>query len=322
MTTSGITLFERTRDQIVEDAFIHTRVKQNGQPLTAEDEEIAQNFLNGIVKSWQKDGLHLWKDKEGALFFEKGRQRYILDSNTDATSGDWIQTPNTAAQTAGSSTITLTDIIGYNGVDFPLAIGDRVGVVDTNDDLEWFKIDSFLGLTITLDGTLSADVDEGDSVFVYRTQLDKPLRLYQENIRLWQNSNNFELPLYLLAWSDYNLLPQKDTLGQVVQCFYQPEINAGELAIWPVSDTQENVLLFRYQAPLEIFATAAETQDFPSEWIRPLTWALASEIGMAFAVPPERQNMLDARAASFKEQVTEWDQDNASLYIYPRMWGG
>jgi len=80
-------------------------------------------------------------------------------------------------------------------------------------------------------------------------------------------------------------------------------------------------MLFRFQSPLNIFDSDTDTQDFPSEWIRPLEWALASELGPDYGIPLPRQYALDARAASLKDGVTDWDQDNSSLFLYPRQWG-
>jgi hypothetical protein len=73
-------------------------------------------------------------------------------------------------------------------------------------------------------------------------------------------------------------------------------------------------------AEIEIF-DASYTQDLPPEWIRALGWALASELGASKGVALPRQQALDMRASSLKEQVLEWDQDNSSLFLFPRTWG-
>lgn len=338
MTVSDVTEYENTGLQIVNKAFAHIRVTQKGQALEEDDQAFGLDSLNSIVKSWQRDGLHLWKDREAALFLELGRRTYKLGNQTDracptecieestvtnrvhATNDDWVPTETTAAITAGSNAVSIASLIAYSGTTFSLDCVAQIGIKNVSGNLEWFKVLTNVGLDLTLTGNLSEDVDEGAAVYIYRYELDKPLRVYPENIRLWQGSN-YELPLYLLAWTDYNLLPVKNETGTVVQAFYQPEINRGEMAIWPTSNTVDNVLVFRYQSPLNIFETGVNTQDFPSEWIRSLEWALAAELGPAYGVPLPRQQQLDSRAATLKNEVGDWDQDNSSLYIYPRMWG-
>lgn len=335
MTTSNDTTFTSTGNQIITDAYSHIRVKQNGQNITAPDRAFAENLLNGLLKSWQRDGLHLWKETEGAVFLEKGRRTYTLgNQNTlvltpgddaiagnivHATKEDWIPTTTTAAQTAGNNTVVIDSLTAYSGETLDTQGTLNVGVKNVNGDLEWFTTTSIVTLTVTLSANLAFDVDSGASVFIYRTEMDKPLKLMRENIRLWQEAN-YELPLNLLAFTDYNLLPVKNETGTTVQAYYQPNIDNGTLTIWPTADNVSNVVLFRYQAEFDIF-DGTRTQDLPNEWIRPLTWALAAELGPSKGVPLPRQQQLDSRAYSLKQEVLEWDQDESSLFIQPRTWG-
>ena len=335
MTTSHDPTFTNTGNQSVDGAYAHIRVTQKGQTLAADDRAFAEGLLNGILKSWQRDGLHLWKETEGAVFLEKGRRTYTLgNQNTlvltpgddaiagnvvHATKEDWIPTTTTAAQTAGNNTVAITSLTAYSGETLNTTGTLNVGVKNVNGDLEWFTTTSIVTLTVTLSGNLAFDVDSGASVFIYRTEMDKPLKLMQDNVRLWQEAN-YELPLYLLALTDYNLLPVKNETGTTVQAFYQPNIDNGTLTIWPTADNVSNVILFRYQAEFDIF-DGTRTQDLPNEWIRPLTWALAAELGPSKGVPLPRQQQLDSRAVSLKNEVMDWDQDNSSLFIQPRIWG-
>ena len=342
MTTSKVTEYENTGCEIVETAFRNIRVKQKGQPLQADDAAFGKKILNNLIKSWQRDGIHLWKNTEGAVFLETERKFYNLGDqgsigcDTDgckaddtkeqvvrATSGDWVLTQTTAAATTATDTISIESFKSYAGITYNTTCAMNVGVVNVDGGMDWYTVTGVNGLDITFSINLVTDVPINATVYIYREadQLEKPLKIYQENVRLLQVSTNYELPLYLLAWTDYNLLPQKDSSGVPVQAFYEPEINNAKLAIWPTSESFENVLLFRFQSSLDIFDSDTDTQDFPSEWIRALIWALAAELGPAYGLRLDRQQSLDARAASLKNEVLSWDQDNTSLFIYPRIWG-
>lgn len=342
MSVSGITEYEATGATIVKNAFRHIRVSQKGQPLRADDASFGLELLNGIVKSWQRDGLHLWKNKEAAVFLETGRRTYALGANAGiacdqdgcnaddiagqtvyATSGDWVNTTTTAAATTATDTISIASLTSYAGITYNTTCAMNIGIENINGGMDWYSIAGVSGLDITLPINLVTDVPIDATVYIYREndQLEKPLKIEMENVRLLQNSANYELPIHLLAWTEYNLLPDKSVTGVPVQAFYEPRINNTELAIWPTSATVENILLFRFQSPLNIFEEDTDTQDFPAEWIRPLEWALASELGPSYGVPLQRQGALDSRAASLKDAVTDWDQDNTSLFIQPRSWG-
>jgi len=342
MTISGVTEYESTGATIVKNAFRHIRVSQKGQALKSDDASFGLELLNGLVKSWQRDGLHLWKNKEAAVFLETGRRIYALGANagisTDddgcdaddiagqtvyATSGDWVNTTTTAASLTGTDVISIDSLTSYAGIEYNTTVAMNIGIENSSAGMDWYTIAGVSDLDITLNDVLVNDIDEDATVYIYREddQLEKPLKILMENVRLLQNSANYELPIHLLAWTEYNLLPDKQVEGVPVQAFYEPRINNTELAIWPTSESVENILLFRFQSPINVFDEDTDTQDFPSEWIRPLEWALASELGPAYGVPLQRQGALDSRAASLKNEVTEWDQDNTSLFIYPRSFG-
>ena len=267
-------------------------------------------------------GFIYLKDKEAAVFLDVGRKFYEPGTAAEhATNDDWVPTRIAADAAIGANTIELPSVTptSYNGVTFTIAKDDYIGI-ETDRQLEWFQVQSVSSPNVVINGTLANASATNKRVFIYRTKAEKPLKIYQENVRLWQD-DTYELPIYLFAWSEYNLLPNKGTQGLPVQIFYQPLISSTRIAVWPTTDRVSNVLLYRYQAPLEIFSTAADTQDFPAEWIRPLSWALASEAGPTFGINPQRQAQIDARAASLKDEVTDWDQTNASLFIEPRFFG-
>ena len=334
--TSGVTEYNKTGAAIVERAFNHIGVKQQGQSIQAEDAALGLDLLNSLIKSWQREGSHLWKDKEAALFLEKTRRTYTLGKQQTrvgdttevhtvyATSGDWVQTTTTAASAASASTIDITSWTSYAGVTFdtsaPGVSTMKVGVENEDGDLDWYTVDSVSSLEITITTTITTAVESGAHVYVYYSaeQLEKPLKIYPDNMRLYQSSTN-ELPIWLLAWSDYTTLPDKVSTGTTVQAFYSPDIDNTELAVWPPSSTVENVLLFRFQSPFDIFNVGTDDQDMPNEWIRPLEWALAAELGQAFGLRTDRQMYLDQKAASLYMQALEWDQDNTSLFLSPRM---
>lgn len=319
MTTSGNWNYNRTRDQIIQLAARHIQIKEAGQNLEKEYEEVFADLLNVIVKDWQKDGLHLWKDEEAALFLNVGQRTYEVGADTRATKGDWVSTSTALDITTTTDLIpvTSTTFTAYSGKDYIPQKDDWLGI-SINNVLNWYQVLGNPSATeIRINGQITDTVDAGETVYIYREAMDKPLKIYQENVRLWQN-NNYELPLHLLDWTEYNLLPQKDTRGQVVQMFYNPQINTSQIAVWPTTYTVDDVLLFRYQSPIELFDSASDTQDFPAEWVRALSWALAAEAGHSFGIPPARQASVDARAASLKEQVLDWDQTNASIFLQPQ----
>ena len=136
-------------------------------------------------------------------------------------------------------------------------------------------------------------------------------------MRLYQQSGN-EQTIQLLDWSDYNNgLPNKTTPGTTVQVYYQPKLTTGTMAVWPPTDTVKDAVLFRYQAPIDIFDAGTEASDFPAEWIIALGWGLAAELALSYGTSESRIGYIEAKADEKKQEVLDWDQTNASIFLVP-----
>lgn len=333
MTTSLDKAYQSTGNQIIQDAYEHLRVKQKGQNLDADDQAQAERYLNNIIKDLQKEGLFLWKEQEAAVFFQPNRRTYQLGNQSTfvcaaddvpsinnqvyATEGDWVATTLTADAASAQADIDITSLTAYSGTTLNTTCsGLNVGVVLDDGTIQWSTLSQISTLTITLADNLTGDAASGNRVFIYKTHLDKPLKILKDNVRIWESSTS-EIPIFLQAYTDYNQLADKGTVGFPVQIAYSPKIDTGELAVWPISQSINNVLLFRYMSAFDIFDGTA-TQDAPPEWTRTLGWLLAAELGSAKGVPLPRQQYIDIKAGSLKESLLDWDTDNSSLYLQPR----
>jgi hypothetical protein len=195
----------------------------------------------------------------------------------------------------------------------------KVGIVLDDGTIQWSTMTSISTLALTLIDDITSLASSGNRVYLYRDHLDKPLKILKDNARVWQSATS-ETPIYLQSFTDYNLLADKGSTGFPVNISYSPKIDTGDLAIWPISDSLNNVLLFRYMAGFDIFDGTA-TQDAPPEWTRTLGWLLAAELGMAKGIPLPRQQYIDAKAGALKEDLLDWDMDSSSMYLQPRLWG-
>ena len=61
MTSSNITKFEQTRNEIVRAAYENCRVAIDGEELTAEQMQKGVRELKSLLKFWQSQGFHMWK---------------------------------------------------------------------------------------------------------------------------------------------------------------------------------------------------------------------------------------------------------------------
>lgn len=78
MTTSGVTSFTVTRDQVIEAALRGLSVLEEGAQPTATATQNASFALNLIIKSWQKDGIKLWTIDNLVIPLVSGQTLYTI----------------------------------------------------------------------------------------------------------------------------------------------------------------------------------------------------------------------------------------------------
>jgi hypothetical protein len=80
MATSGSINYNQTRNEIITDALSLLGVVSAGGTAKANDITFCSNQLNKMVKAWQAQGVHLWKETEGTITIVTDQYQYTLNS--------------------------------------------------------------------------------------------------------------------------------------------------------------------------------------------------------------------------------------------------
>ena len=126
-----------------------------------------------------------------------------------------------------------------------------------------------------------------------------------------------EVPTNRWAREEYFDQPDKDSSGTVVNWYYSPQLDNGELYVWQVANSIRNVLRFTYMVPSYVYTETTDVLEFPSEFYLPLKWAIAADIGPSYALPDNRQAILEGKAAATLEDALEHDVEYDSMYTQP-----
>lgn len=310
MTVSGSTNFALNRDQIIGSAFRKIGAFASGEVPDAQSVQDASDALNAMVKHWESIGIHLWTETEGTLWLQPGQSRYGLGGGaTDhaTTKASWTQTTLASAAANGSSTIVVTAATGF-------AASYYVGVLLDDGSLFWStESGAPAGTTITLAAPLTDSAAAGNQVFVYQTQIERPLRM--PAARRLAIIGGIETPLNpMLSRLDYQSLPNKTATGIPTQLFYDPQLVTAYAYVWPAPVDSLSAINFTYYRSIQDFDTAANTPDLPQEWIRTIVWNLAAELAIEYDCPPKRFQILAMQAAQFLDDVKGWDHEPESVY--------
>lgn len=217
------------------------------------------------------------------------------------------------------SAVNIEDSVVLNLFYFDIETGSRIGIqLDTNIR-HWADViglDTTVNpLTVRISTGLPADAVTGSIVYAYEKGIDRPLRLLQT--RYADFITGSEIPTEQWSRSDYFDQPDKDTSGTVVQWYFSPQLKNGELYVWQVASSVNNVLRFTYIRPLDISMDLIDEPDIPAEWVNPLKWNLAKELGIERKIPDGRYARIDERATETLRLALEYDMEDTYMTLQP-----
>jgi hypothetical protein len=303
MATSGSTDYSRTAAQII--AFAHKLLQliPSGGSVGTNEEADGLESLNLMVKSWMMDGVKLWTHTDAHIYLVDGQASYDLPGANGAKKSEIAETTLDAAEASGQTVISVTSTTGF-------ANSDVIGIVQDDDTIHWSTISSFVtDDTVTIAGATTAAAASGNKVYVYTNAIERPLRIISARM---DNASN-EIPMYSLSRQEYFDLPNKSSTGIPTQFYYDPQLGTGKLYLWPVPESVDYVFKCNFQRTLEDFDATTDTPDLPQEWLEALGYNLAIRIAPQYgkAVPRE----VAIVAAELKDLVSDWDQEEESVYF-------
>jgi hypothetical protein len=311
MAISGSTDFDRTRNEIVTAALSLLGVYAAGETISSEDVADASVFLNMMVKAWNADGIHLWKQSEITLFCEASTNSYSL--TTSNCTASYVETALSADAASSDTALTVDSISGISN-------GDYLGIVLDDNTIHWTTVSGApSGSTVTAATGLASAASSGNAVYAYTTKVGKPLRI--RNIRR-KTMDGTEVFMGrngdTVSRTEYMSYPNKTATGAPVQAYYDPRISTGTLFVWPSPDTDLHRIVFTGDLLLEDFDAIANTPDFPSEWLEAIVFNLAVRLGPTYGLVMTRDKPdVVAMAAQFKDNLLNWDREPASVMFQP-----
>lgn len=145
----------------------------------------------------------------------------------------------------------------------------------------------------------------------------KPLRILSVRRR---NSSNVDTPMRMLSRQEYFDLPNKTTSGAPTCWYYDPQTTTGTLYVWPrpsSSDASAYTLPYTYLRRMDDMDATNNDADIPQEWLRALSYTLASELALKFGIAPDIRAEITQRAANHLDQIEMWDNETAAIFLMP-----
>lgn len=310
MATSNSYNFSLTRDSIVRKAFIMIGVLNPADTLDNEDLVIGTDALNLMIRTWEANGVYLWCNQEGIVFFTVGTSSYTLgptgDEATDIST--YHRTTLSASAATSATSLTITSTTG-------MTVGDRIGIELDDGTLHWTTIatiPSSTSLTIT-SGVASAGAS-GNLVYTYTSKIQKPLQIVSARRR---DVNDLDQAVDIYSREDYMMLPKKTDQGTVTVAYYQPLTSTGVLKLYQTPDTVREVLHITYIRPIQDFDNAADDPDFPTQWLETIIINLALRLCIYYQKSGKLQELAPL-AQTLYDDLSAWSFDKVNTIIQPK----
>jgi hypothetical protein len=312
MTTSGIDTYNETQYQIIYASARKLGFISFEETLSANAYTAFSNQLNVMVKALDATGLHLWTEEEATLFLQPGQYSYTLGGTTTDNCAwtTYNQTTLSANATSGATSISVGTATGF-------AANYHVGVVLNSGAIAWsLESGSPSGTTITLATPLPGPAAATNNVFVYPTQVVRPLRVVSG--RRFNFTGQIDTQMIQMSRIDYRNQPNKSNKGVLTQFFYDPRGGAntqGIMWIWPAPSDVTNALKFTWWRQIQDFSGPGNTPDLPQEWLDFLIWGLAEKMAPECDCPPARYQMIQGQASAAFDTVSGFDREPES-YLF------
>lgn len=304
MTASGVYTYEPTLNEVLAQSFYALQIGQDGETLTGDFYNAARPLLNQMLKAWEGQGIHLWTMKEGTLFLRVGQSVYPFGDATTHLANDYTYTLTSAAADEGDTVLLVDDTTGFVN-------GNPIGVIGSDNDLQWFTISSFVADTsVTLSSALLTDVAQYAVIYTYTLNSFIPVVRIIDVRR--KQVEDYEVPINFLSREDYMSLPNKDQPGNAIQAYYSRQIPYGTMYVWNAPSSAVPVLRFTYERKLQIMTEAEQTFDVPENWYDAIVYNLALRLIPVYGCAPQRKADLVILAQSSLDMALGFDTD-----LYP-----
>lgn len=306
MSTSNVTSFNQSRDQIITDSLCLLGVYGQGDIVSPNDITFCSNILEKMVKGWEGQGIHLWTANEGSIFLTLNQQVYKMASgDTDISGDDAIF--NTLTTAASGSNLTVGSTTG-------ITAGDNIGIKLDNNTLQWTTVSSVTSSTIlALNASVSSTASAGNNVFSFTNRIDRPLHITSARFR---SASGYERPIEVKGRTDFMNLPNKASTGKANQWFYAPKVSESYFRAWPVADDVGDCINISYIRRIQDFNASNYNADLPQEWLECITYNLCIRIAPSYGINTQKLNPdISMIANQSLGEMAAWDCEEGDLRI-------
>jgi len=111
--------------------------------------------------------------------------------------------------------------------------------------------------------------------------------------------------------------PNKESLGEIIQIYYQPALTTGKLFTYQTPNDVTSLLIMQTTYPFEILDSSIDEPDLPPEWLKAIIYGGARDCLTEFGIVGEKALEIKEQALVTKQALLDYDQEFESIFITP-----
>jgi hypothetical protein len=300
-------VFNKTVGDLVRESLRASTI--SGIEIPVEASDFAQGFsaLNNLLAAWQAKQIHIWSETEAVMPLNVGQQKYVF-----GTAHAFTDYQYTTADSAliGATTLDVGSTAGA-------LAGDFIGIELSTGVRQWTTVDTVTDSdTFELTDALEAAVEDGASVYVYRTKCDIPVRFL--SVRYADTHTSDEVSTWQISRQEYYDQTSKTAQGAVNQWYYSRQLTSPYLNLWPTASSCKNLIRFTFIKPQYVAEDQSENVQVPVEWFNAIKWQLAADLGTVYNIDANKQMLLEQKAQLALSDAISSDTDFSSIQFVCR----
>lgn len=132
--------------------------------------------------------------------------------------------------------------------------------------------------------------------------------------------DSVETEIRLVSRSEYMNQPSKDSEGEPVFVYYDPQLTNGVLYVWPTPADSLNSIKLSYKSYIEDMDDPSDNFEFPVEWEEAIVYGLAMRLIPKYEVKGEDAARITDMAMAFLNDAEINDADTGSVFLQPELY--
>jgi hypothetical protein len=129
--------------------------------------------------------------------------------------------------------------------------------------------------------------------------------------KAYMRKNGDDSIIEVIGNKEYAEIPNKTTFGDPIRIWFDNKLSPTIYVHPLVEDYDDIVVHYQKIMRIEDFDAAGNTPDFPVDWIAPIVWSVAHDVGIVYKLPPSELRTIKSKADEYLGSILNSTREHA-----------